>query len=284
MAYFYIIVAIVIWSSLGIIVRLANTYLTYTIFFPAFIALIAQTAILLMTKERKKVPTIKKIPWLLLIGPVFILNSLTFYYAFTHTTIANAVFTHYTAPIFVALLAPILLRESIDRLVIIAIILSTAGLIMMFHGFSLSEQHIKGIASGIVSGFMYAILIILGRSLAQRFAPLVITVFQNLVVVLILLPFIKDVPLHILGYFLLLGLVHSTVAPILYIRGLRDVKASKAAMLGYLEPVAAMIFALIFFLEIPRFMSLVGGALIMYSGYLTIKRREHRLKQHISEL
>ena len=282
MAYFYIIVAIVIWSSLGIIVRLANTHLTYTIFFPAFIALIAQTAILLTTKERKKVPTIKKIPWLLLLGPVFILNSLTFYYAFTHTTIANAVFTHYTAPIFVALLAPLLLRESIDRLVIIAIVLSTTGLLMMFHGFSLSEQHMKGIASGIVSGFMYAILIILGRSLAQRFAPLVITVFQNLVVVLILLPFIKDVPLHIVGYFLLLGLVHSTVAPILYIRGLRDVQASKAAILGYLEPVAAMVFAWIAFQEMPRFMSLIGGALIMYSGYLTIKRREKQSGQNVS--
>ena len=121
---------------------------------------------------------------------------------------------------------------------------------------------------------MYAILIILGRSLAQRFATLVITVFQNLVVVLILLPFIKDVPLHIFGYFLLLGLVHSTVAPILYIRGLRDVKASKAAILGYLEPVAAMIFAWIAFQEMPRVMSLIGGVLILYSGYLTIKRRQ----------
>jgi len=282
MAYFYIIVAIVIWSSLGIIVRLANTYLTYTIFFPALIALIAQTAILLTTKERKKVPTIRRIPWLLLIGPVFILNSLSFYYAFTHTTIANAVFTHYTAPIFVALLAPLLLRESIDRLVIIAIILSTTGLVLMFHGFSLSEQHMKGIASGIFSGLMYAILIILGRSLAQRFAPLVITVFQNLVVVLILIPFIKDVPLHILGYFLLLGLVHSTVAPILYIRGLRDVKASKAAILGYLEPVAAMVFAWIVFQEKPLFMSVIGGALILYSGYLTIRRREKQSRQQVS--
>jgi len=129
---------------------------------------------------------------------------------------------------------------------------------------------------------MYAILIILGRSLAQRFAPLVITVFQNLVVVLILLPFIKDVPLNIFGYFLLLGLVHSTVAPLLFIKGLREVKASKAAILGYLEPVAAMIFAWFAFEEMPRLMSLVGGALILYSGYLTIKRREKQSIQHVS--
>jgi drug/metabolite transporter (DMT)-like permease len=177
------------------------------------------------------------------------------------------------------MLSPLLLRESIDRLVIIAIIISTAGLLLMFHGFSLSEQHVKGIASGIFSGLMYAILIILGRSLAQRFTPLVITVFQNLVVVLILLPFIKDVPLNIIGYFILMGLVHSTAAPLLFIRGLKEVKASKAAILGYIEPVAAMIFAWIAFQEMQRVMSLIGGALILYSGYLTIKRREKQLRQ-----
>ena len=206
MAYFFIIVAILIWSSLGIIVRFANTQLTYTIFFPALIALITQCTILFSTKERKNIPEIKKIPYLCLIGPVFILNSLSFYYAFTHTTIANAVFTHYTAPIFVAVLAPLLLRETIDRLVFTSIVLSTAGLILMFHEFSISEQHMKGIAAGVFSGFTYAVLIILGRSLALKFTPLLITVFQNLVVVLLLLPFIKDVPLHIFGYFLLFNI------------------------------------------------------------------------------
>jgi drug/metabolite transporter (DMT)-like permease len=279
MAYFFIIVAILIWSSLGIIVRFANTQLTYTIFFPALIALITQSTILFSTKERKNIPETKKIPYLFLIGPVFILNSLSFYYAFTHTTIANAVFTHYTAPIFVAMLAPLLLRESIDRLVITAIILSTAGLILMFHGFSLSGQHMKGIASGVFSGLTYAILIILGRSLSQRFTPLVITVFQNLVVVLILLPFIKEVPLNIFGYFLLLGLVHSTAAPLMYIRGLKEIKATKAAILGYIEPVGAMIFAYIAFREIPPVVSFIGGALILYSGYMTIKRRHLGEKQ-----
>ena len=279
MAYLYIITAILIWSSLGVIVRYANTQLTYTIFFPALVALITQCTILFSTKERKNIPEVKKIPYLFLIGPVFILNSLSFYYAFTHTTIANAVFTHYTAPIFVAVLAPLLLRESIDRLVITAIVLSTAGLILMFHEFALSEQHMKGIAAGVFSGLTYAVLIILGRSLALRYRPLVITVFQNLVVVFLLLPFIKDVPLHIFGYFLLLGLVHSTAAPLLYIRGLKEVKATRAAVLGYIEPVGAMVFAFVVFREIPPVISFAGGALILYSGYLTIRRKKTRKTQ-----
>jgi drug/metabolite transporter (DMT)-like permease len=276
MASLYIILAIFIWSSLGIIVRMADTHLTYIIFFPSLIAFITQTIILLSTNERKKIPRARRIPYLFLLGPVFLLNSLFFYYSFTHTTIANAVMTHYTAPIFVAVLSPILLRESINRVIVISIIISTAGLLLMLKGFSLSEQHIKGITAGVLSGLTYAAIIIIGRTLAQEFSPLIITVFQNLAVVALLLPFIKGIPLEIAGYFVILGLIHSTLAPLLYIRGLKEVRANKAAILGYLEPVGAMLFAMIIFEEIPRTMSLFGGILILYSGYLTIRRREVR--------
>jgi drug/metabolite transporter (DMT)-like permease len=276
MASLYIILAIFIWSSLGIIVRMADTHLTYIIFFPSLIAFITQTIILLSTNERKKIPMARRIPYLFLLGPVFLLNSLFFYYSFTHTTIANAVMTHYTAPIFVAVLSPILIRESIDRVIVISIIISTAGLLLMLKGFSLSEQHIKGITAGVLSGLTYAAIIIIGRTLAQEFSPLIITVFQNLAVVALLLPFIKGIPLEIAGYFVILGLIHSTLAPLLYIKGLKEVRANKAAILGYLEPVGAMLFAMIIFEEIPRTMSLFGGILILYSGYLTIRRREVR--------
>ena len=276
MASLYILLSIFIWSSLGIIVRMANTHLTYIIFFPALIALITQSIILVSTNERKKIPKAKKIPYLFLLGPVFLMNSLLFYYSFTHTTIANAVLTHYTAPIFVAMLAPILLRESIDRVVVTAIIISTAGLLVMLKGFYLSEQHIKGIIAGILSGITYAMIIIIGRFVAQKFSPLIITVFQNLLVVILLLPSIKEIPLEIAGYFVVLGIVHSTLAPLLYIRGLKEVRASKAAILGYLEPVGAMLFALFIFKEVPRSMSLLGGILIIYSGYLMLKRKELR--------
>jgi drug/metabolite transporter (DMT)-like permease len=151
----------------------------------------------------------------------------------------------------------------------------------MLKGFSFSDQHFRGIIAGILSGLTYAMLIIIGRFLAQRFSPLIITVFQNLVVVTILLPFIKDIPFEIGGYFLLLGLIHSTAAPLLYVRGLREVKASKAAVLGYLEPVSAMVLAMIVLREFPGIGSLLGGALIILSGYLIIKRREKSVHNNI---
>ncbi len=268
----YIIAAIFIWSSLGIIVRLAGSDLINVIFFPALTALVIQSVILFSTRERRRIADIKKLPHLLLIGPVFLCNSLLFYYAFTHTTIANAVLTHYTAPVFVAMLSPLLLKEPIDRFVVLTIALSSAGLWLMLNGFSLSDRHVAGITAGILSGVTYALIIILGRFLAKRSSMLVIIFFQNLVVVSLLLPFVRSIPTELIGYFIVLGIVHSTIAPLLYIRGLQEVNASKAAILGYFEPVGAMLLALLIFNEVPGTRSLAGGFLIIFSGYLIIAR------------
>lgn len=276
MASLFILIAVLIWSSLGIIIRMTDTLLIYTIFFPALIALITQSVILVSTNERKKIPKVKQIPYLFLLGPVFLLNNLLFYYSFTHTTIANAVLTHYTAPIFVAVLSPVLLKESINRITVTAIIISTAGLWLMLNGFSLSDQHTAGITAGILSGITYAFIIIIGRSLVKKFTPLIITVFQNLIVVLLLLPFIKEFPWELAGYFVILGLVHSTVAPLLYIRGLKEVRASKASILGYFEPVGAMLLAIFFLNEIPGIRSVSGGILIIFSGYLIMIRSDNK--------
>lgn len=275
----YIIIAIFIWSSLGIIVRLAGSDLKSVIFFPALTALVIQTIILLSTSERRKIPDVKNLPPLLLLGPVFLLNSLLFYYAFTHTTIANAVLTHYTAPIFVAFLSPLLLKESIDRFVVVTIVISTAGLWLMLNGFSLSDQHVAGIIAGILSGITYALIIIIGRFVAKKFSMYVIIFFQNLMVVLLLLPFIQGVRSELIGYFVLLGIIHSTIAPLLYIRGLKEVSASKAAVLGYFEPVGAMLLALLILNEVPGIRSLYGGALIILSGYLIIVRDRNAMRK-----
>ena len=68
-----------------------------------------------------------------------------------------------------------------------------------------------------------------------------------------------------------MGIVHSTIAPILYFKGLRYVSAGRAAVLGYLEPVIAIIFGIIFLSELPGKGSIIGGLLIIFSGYLTLR-------------
>jgi len=98
---------------------------------------------------------------------------------------------------------------------------------------------------------------------------------QNSIVSIILLPFVINTPhpLNIMPYMLIMGAIHSTLAPLLYVDGLKSIKANEAAILGYLEPVGAVLLAFIILHEIPGIKALSGGALILYSGILIVSGR-----------
>jgi drug/metabolite transporter (DMT)-like permease len=209
----------------------------------------------------------------MILGCFSLLNTFTYFYAFKHTSIANAVLTHYTAPVIVAFLAPLFLREITTKKIVIAIIIASTGLWIMLDGLTLKEGQMAGVMAGLASGLAYAIIIIFLRIQAQNFNPLVLSFFTNFFIAILLSPFIREIPFHALWSFLIMGIVHSTIAPILYYKGLQYVTANRAAVLGYMEPVGAIILGMIFLKECPSVISFIGGALIIFSGYLTLRGR-----------
>ncbi len=286
MGHLKIIAAILIWSSLGIFVRKVDLSNVGIVFHSCLIAGILQFIIIsssgILKSEIKKKSSKRDIFFLILVPISFIANSLFFYYAFRNTTISNAVLTHYTAPVFVALMAPFFLKENIRISTWAAIALSSTGLWFILQGAALetalplSRNEKMGIIAGALSGLAYAFLIILIRRVASCYSSLFITFIQNGIVALILMPFIihLNVTMQVLPYLIIMGVVHSTIAPILYVQGFRSVKANEAAILGYCEPVGATILAFIFFREVPGITALLGGAMILLSGYLIIRARQ----------
>ncbi len=284
MSSLFIVAAILIWSSLGLIVRLAGVEVHVLLFYSTCFSLVIQGFMFTRSKYRKAFPPPGKLPFIFLLSACLLLNTFTFLYAYSKTSIANAVLTHYIAPVIVAFLAVLFLGEKITRKVIVSIILASAGLWIMLGGATITEcvrsvfaegfhltPDLVGISSGLFSGLAYALLVILVRVFSQRFNPYVLVFIQNLFMAMILLPFVRDVPLEKMWIFALMGVFHSTAAPFLYYKGLSSVQANRAAVLGYLEPVGAIIFSMIFLKEFPPLNAYIGGGLILLSGYLTIR-------------
>lgn len=267
----YILLAIFLWSSLGVVVRLSEVPVHIFLFYSLIIAVTVQSLIAWKKGYIKEITDRKKLVAPVLLGLVSLLNSLAFFYAFKTTTISNAVLTHYTAPIIVAFLAALFLREKITKMLIGAIVISSIGLWIMLDGVSLQQGHMTGIMSGLASGAAYAVIIILARKYAGQYRPFMLTYIVNITIVVCLAPFIREFPMHALWSFLVMGLIHSIIAPVLYYRGLQDVSAGRAAVLGYLEPVCAILLSIVFLREMPGHSSLLGGALILFSGYMTIR-------------
>jgi drug/metabolite transporter (DMT)-like permease len=267
-----ILLALFLWSSSGVIIRRSGLPVHILIFYACIVSLFFLVPALLPRAGRKRPQQFKEM-WLpVVLGAVGLVNTFSYYFALKHTSIANAVLTHYTAPVIVAFLAPAFLKERITKRAVAAIVIASVGLYLMLNGFTFGGKDTAGFAAGLVSGFAYAAVIMVGRFLSRDFSPFLLTFVQNVVVAAGLAPFVKEAPFGGLVYYLVVGIALSTVAPVLYYRGLREVPANRAAVLGYLEPVSAILLAIFFLHELPGWYSLFGGALIIFSGYLTISK------------
>lgn len=267
-------------------VRKAEVGVPLILLYSTGFSLIYQSVIFVRKDIRSAVPPFKKLPHIMLLALVLLLNTFTFLFAYQKTTFANAVLTHYIAPVLVAFMGWFFLKERVSLSDIVALVAAMTGLYIMFGGGGLVdcfrklawpperiEPETLGVVSGLASGFFYALLIVMVRVFVKRDNPYVLVFFQNLFITLYLVPFFKIVPTKTVLLLALMGLIHSTLAPYLYYYGLSGLPAHKAAVLGYLEPLGAIIFGMIFFDEIPHKEVYIGGALILLSGYLTIAKR-----------
>jgi drug/metabolite transporter (DMT)-like permease len=269
-----------LWSSLGVVVRHADVGVHLIIFYSNLLSLFIIGPMVLRAGRRKRIPGGRGMMKLLVLGPVTLLNTFTFLYALQNTTISNALMTHYIAPVIVALLAAFFLGERFTLRVFSAIAISSMGLWIILGqggaGFVISvaggmDGNTLGIISGLASGVAYAVLVILVRMLAPGEDSLVIVFFQNAMMCLLLVPFIHEFPAHAALSFLFVGLFHSTLAPLLYVSGLRTVHANTTAILGYLEPVSAILLGVMILGEVPGLASVFGGCLILVSGLIAIR-------------
>lgn len=275
-----VVIAILLWSSLGVVIRLSGMAVHVLIFYSALISAIVSGFVIFITDIKKEIRSKKSVLPLLSIAPVSLLNTFTFFYAYKNTTIANAVITHYIAPVVVAFIAPILLKEKFTLKTVFAALVAILGLWLMLdfspveflNSILRKDSSSIGILSGILSGFAYAGVVLLIRALAINHNPFIMTFFQNSIIALMLLPFLEGSFVSVrLWPIIVMGLIHSTVAPVLYFYGMKTVTASRGALIGYLEPVSSILLGIIFLKELITLKTVVGGALVLLSGYITLK-------------
>ena len=278
--YLKIIVAMLIWSTWGPMIRwlalppdvvLFSTSLVASFTVPAFLAI----------RGELHLGGVGRYWWLFgLLALSSITNNISYFYALGHTTVSNAVFTHYTAPIFVALLAPIVISERLQKITMLSLPIAVLGMVMIVMaggGLVLQGEHTAGIVAGTISGLAYAFIIIFSRKLSRMLMHHKAVVLLPWITTVVMAPavFLSDYHLdgRQMSLLLLTGVFHSTLAPLLYYDALRKVMAQHAAILGYMEPLAAIPLAYVLLSETPSLFALFGGALILFSGYLVVRSR-----------
>ncbi|QWR77333.1 DMT family transporter [Candidatus Magnetomonas plexicatena] len=285
--YLYIILAMIIWSSLGVFIKSAELPVATIMFYPSAISVFLQLPMFLNKKMRQNFPSIKKIPLLGLISLIVLTNTYSFFLSYSWTTISNAVFTHYIAPVLVAVLSPIFLKDKLHVSIFISLTVATIGLWLIFRDVSIVtivtsggfDRNFFGIISGLISGVMYAVLVIMLKLYMGGYNRYIMVFLQNTFVSLYLLPFVTLPSRRYIWMFIVIGVFHSTIANYLYYKGLEKVQACRAAILGYIEPVGAILFGIIFLSEHVNLLSLIGGVLIILSGYIVMRQKNEECTQ-----
>ncbi len=280
--YLKIVAAMLIWSTWGLLIRWMGLPPVVVLFSTS---LIAGFIVPVVLKIRGYFPdsmlSTASWPLFAVLAAASITNNLSYFYSLGHTTVSNAVFTHYTAPVIVAALAPFLISERLQRITLISLPIAVLGMgliVVSSGGIDLHGAHTAGIIAGTTSGVAYALVIIFSRRLSQLLMHHKAIILQLWITVVATAPAALTADCHMTlraaALLAVTGCLHSTLAPLLYFSALRKVIAQHAAILGYIEPLSAVPLAFLFLSEKPAFGAAVGGLLILISGYLVVHSRQ----------
>lgn len=182
------------------------------------------------------------------------------------TTAANAIFLQYTAPIYVALLAPWLLGERSRRSDWAVIAVALAGIGLFFVD-QLSTRGLWGNILALASGFSFGSMVLLLRK-EREGQPMQVVLLGNVLTALIGIPVIARIGWpepSAWGPLLLLGVVQLGLAYILYSIAIRRVSALGATLITMVEPVLNPLWVMLAMGELPGPWSMVGAALVLFA-------------------
>ena len=187
------------------------------------------------------------------------------------TTAANAIFLQSTAPLYVLVLAPLVLREPVRRTDVVFLVAFLVGLCTIFFGDAPSAATAPNPALGnvlaVASGVTWALTVTGFRFAAREGSTFGATLLAgNVIVAVVGLP----LALPVVGattadwtFIVFLGVFQIALSYALLSIGMREVPALEASLLMLLEPALNPVWAWLVHGERVGAATLVGGAVVV---------------------
>jgi DME family drug/metabolite transporter len=204
--------------------------------------------------------------------------------------IAVVVLLLYTEPIWTVLFAKPLLGEKITRRKVVAIIVTLVGVFVVIKPWDAAEVGgFYGVISALLAGILLSLWVIYGRESDIHKQHYITTTFGSmgfaLPWLLLFYPFISffiveeslvrfslDFPAEYWLYLSIFVFIAYIIPDSLFYKGLNYVSASRAGIILPLEPISATILATVLFQQPVTVNILLGGALILASNYIMVRR------------
>lgn len=276
----------VIWGSLGVFTRFIPLSALNLAFLRALIALPVLFVVMKISRPQKvKLSQLK--PYLIS-GVLLGFGWLTLFYGYKHTNISSAVIIYNMCPVYVMILAPLLLKETISRIQIAVICVSFLGLFLIVGHNLLQGYGYMGLLLSAASGMMYAAIVLINRSIKVRVDNQTATFVQILTAMIVLLPFVLldgsivqvvHLSAAAILFIILLGVLHTGVAYSIFFSLYAHMKSVDIVSYSYLEPLFGILFSVLFAGEVLTVPQIAGGILILGSTYLGEMLKDRKLEK-----
>ena len=255
-AILFIILAATLWSTAGVFVK-ALDWQPMSIL--AGRGLFTSLLFLLYLRRLPR----KVTPWTLLAAGGSIATQFLFITSTKLTTAANAIFLQYTAPIYVVLLAYWLLREKPSRTDWISMGIIFLGLLLFF-GDQLSPDGFYGNILAVLSGLTSAVMMVSFRA-QKNSTPEDSVLIASLVIAVFGFPSVLKESWTISNWSAVayLGIFQIGVAFIFFAKGIKQIQALEANLIGTLEPILNPVWVFLFLGEQMGKSALLGGLVVL---------------------
>lgn len=208
------------------------------------------------------------------------INWILLFESYRFTSVSNATICYYFAPMIVMGLSPIILKERLQPKSVGCIILAMIGLCLIASssGSAKGTNDRVGILLGLLAALFYACVILLNKQL-KEISGVERTFMQLGVAAIAIVPYsLLMEPLSWEGVsflrdgmlLLVIGIVHTAIAYLLYFSSMKKLKAQAIATFSYVDPVSAILLAAVFLQEFPGPLQIIGGIFVLGATFIAL--------------
>ncbi|WP_099364363.1 DMT family transporter [Fredinandcohnia onubensis] len=280
-AKFIFIVVMLIFGSIGLFVKNIDLSSSEMALFRGTIGSLFLIGASFLVKQKFSLKMSKRnLILLLLSGAALGFNWIFLFESYRYTTISNATLSYYFAPVFVMILAPLLLKEKWTWMKGTSIVFAFVGLLLVVNPGAESTvgtyNHPVGLLNGLLAAAFYASMILINKFI-KGLSDFETTIMQLSMASIVLFPYVlatqnlnySGLGLQSISLLLMVGIIHTGVAYLLYFSAIKKLKGQTIAVLSYIDPISAVIMAAIILNESMNLIQIVGGILILGSTFIS---------------
>lgn len=260
----YISLTAFLWSTSGFFIKYLTISAFHIMFYRSAVAAITVLVITLFQKEKVKFQfdIITNLTSLFYAGILILFVTAT-----KMTTAANAIFLQFTAPMYLVVLEPLVLKTKFESKNVITILICIFGMVLFFFG-KLELGNIYGNLIAIGAGLSFALFSLLTKykKVKQNSDNTLISVIMgNAFVAVFAFFFIyPDFALTFAqgSILLYMGVVQIGISYMIFNIGIKYVSATESMIIAMLEAIFNPIWVFIGIGETPSVYSLIGGVII----------------------